>query len=103
MRQLANPHHHILTPGQAADFAAVLHVLADPKRMLILSLLAHHGPLRNADLIPHLHLTQPAVSHHLGKLQKAGFVARAKATQDGIPYALVPEALDYVASFLRGA
>ena len=101
MRQLANPQYRILTPPQAADFAAVLHVLADPTRLRIVSLLAVNGPMRGTDLAPHVAVTQPTVVHHLGKLLCEGFVTRRKRGRD-VLFTLAPETLDYVASFLAG-
>lgn len=100
MRQLANPHHHILTPSQAEDFAAVLRVLADPVRMRLVSLLIHCGPLRQKDLVGLADLAQPLLSHHLGKLGVEGLAQRVRKGRD-VWFSVPPEALDYVASFLR--
>ena len=101
MRQLANPQYRVLTPPQAADFAAVLRVLADPMRLRIVSLLAVNGPMRGTDLLPHVGITQSGVVHHLAKLRREGFVTRRKTGRD-VHFTLAPEALDYVASFLAG-
>lgn len=100
MRQLASLHHQVLTPAQAENFAVVLRTLGDPSRLRILSLLAQNGPMRGVDIEPLVHLTQPVVSHHLQKLRREGFVTRRVEAHRMVWYALAPEALDYVASFL---
>ena len=101
MRQLANPHHHVLTDEQAEDFAAVLKSLADASRLRLVSLLAQHGPMRQVDLAGHMAISQPVVSHHLTKLIAEGFVRRKRAGRS-VMFSLSAEALDYVASFLAG-
>ena len=100
MRQLANPHHHVLTAADAEDFAAVLRVLADPSRMRLVSLLIHYGPMRQVDLGQHMVITQPVISHHMNKLVREGIVLRVRKGRE-VVFSVPPEALDYVASFLR--
>lgn len=100
MRQLANPHHRVLTGGDAQSLAQVLRVLADPVRVEVLSrLLMSPAGFTTVELSRLVGLSQPAISHHMKRLTEAGFVARRKATH---PYRVVPGALAYVASFLGG-
>jgi ArsR family transcriptional regulator len=101
MRDLHSPMREVLTAGRAADLAAVLRVLADPARLTILSLLAFNGPSRPHHLTPLVGLSQPCVSHHLGKLAKAGLVQRV-ANGRTVLYSLKPEAMQYVGIQLTG-
>jgi ArsR family transcriptional regulator, arsenate/arsenite/antimonite-responsive transcriptional repressor len=86
-------------PEQAAAIAALLGAVADASRVLILSELLHApgGELNARDIESKLELRQPTVSHHLGKLVKAGILQRE---QRG-PYAyfrVAPDALDRIAA-----
>jgi ArsR family transcriptional regulator len=79
---------------QADAVAALLHALADPNRVLIVSALLHApaGELNGRELLEGLDLRQPTVSHHVRKLVRSGIVERE---QRG-PYAyfrVAPEAL----------
>jgi ArsR family transcriptional regulator len=52
--------------------------LADRSRLRILFLLAEHGELNVTAIGEHLGQSQPAVSHHLNQLKKAGLIARRR-------------------------
>ena len=65
-----------LDPDQAEDLAVRLKALADPARLRLLSMLlaAENGEACTCDLVEPLGLSQPTVSHHLGKLAAVGIV-----------------------------
>lgn len=65
-----------LDPEQAEDLAVRLKALADPARLRLLSMLlaAENGEACTCDLVEPLGLSQPTVSHHLGKLAAVGIV-----------------------------
>jgi ArsR family transcriptional regulator, arsenate/arsenite/antimonite-responsive transcriptional repressor len=91
----ANP----VQPAQAAAIAALLGAVADASRVLILSELLHapDGELNARDIEAKLELRQPTVSHHLGKLVRAGILVRE---QRG-PYAyfrIAPDALSKISA-----
>jgi ArsR family transcriptional regulator, arsenate/arsenite/antimonite-responsive transcriptional repressor len=66
-----------LAPGEAEATAALFKALADPHRVRIVNQLANSpGPVCACDFNDTLGLAQPTVSHHLGKLVKAGLVDR---------------------------
>lgn len=78
----------------ATAIAGLLHALANPNRVLIVSALLHApaGELNGRELLERLELRQPTVSHHVRKLVRAGILERE---QRG-PYAyfrVAPEAL----------
>jgi ArsR family transcriptional regulator len=90
-----------LTPTQAADLASILKALADPTRLRLVSMVAAHegGEACVCDLTDPLGLTQPTISHHLKILVDAGIFTRDKRGKWAY-YALVPSALDSLASVL---
>lgn len=49
-------------------------VLSDENRLMILHILFEHGSLNVNDLTERLHLSRPAVSHHLKIMLDAGLV-----------------------------
>lgn len=101
MRQLASPHHRVLTGDDAQAFASVMRVLGDPVRVEVLSrLLTSSTGFGTVELARLVGLSQAAMSHHMKILAEAGFVTRVRATH---PYRVVPGALSYVASFLGGS
>ena len=64
-----------LPDAEAERLAHIAKALSDPNRIRILHLLAgQDGPLCACDVVDHLELSQPTVSHHLGKLKKAGLI-----------------------------
>jgi len=90
-----------LTTSQAADLARILKALADPTRLRLVSMVAAHegGEACVCDLTEPLGLTQPTISHHLKVLVDAGIFTRDKRGKWAY-YALVPSALDALASVL---
>jgi len=58
--------------------AQVFEAIADPTRRALLDLLAQREHSVN-DLVACFHVTQPAVSHHLAILRKAGLVRNRRA------------------------
>jgi ArsR family transcriptional regulator len=68
-----------MSDAEARATAALFKALADPARVRIVNMLAaaEHG-VCVCDLIPHLGLSQPTVSHHLRKLADAGLLERRR-------------------------
>lgn len=53
----------------------IFTVLADENRHLILKLLLEHGKMKVNDITENLHLSRPAVSHHLKIMLQANAVS----------------------------
>ncbi len=67
---------------RAAELAGVLKALADPTRVqMVLTMRAAREPVCICDFTATFSLSQPTVSHHMGKLRAAGLV---EATRRGI-------------------
>ena len=63
----------------AEDGARSLRALADPTRLSMLATLrAAAGPVCICDFVATYGLTQPTISHHMGKLRRAGLVGSQK-------------------------
>lgn len=90
-----------LDAEQAVDLSHRLKAIADPARLRLLSIIAasegHEACVCN--LTEPVGLSQPTVSHHLKVLTDAGFLSRSKRGTWAY-YALVPGALDSLASVL---
>lgn len=68
--------------SRASEIADVLKALADPTRVqIILSLRAAKAPVCVCDFTAAFDLSQPTISHHIGKLREAGLV---EATKQGV-------------------
>lgn len=69
-----------LDDPDAARYAQLFKVLAEPARLRILSQLAAEGcgPISVNELTDLMGLSQPTVSHHLKKLTDAGLLERAR-------------------------
>ena len=67
-----------LRSDDAAELAAGFKVLADPTRLLLLSLIASapSGEMCACDLVAPTGKSQPTVSHHLAILTDAGLLVR---------------------------
>ncbi len=66
----------------AQDAAELLRVLADPTRLsMLVTLRAAAHPVCICDFLTAYGLSQPTISHHMGKLRRAGLVT---AQKDGI-------------------
>ena len=71
-----------LPSAKAEELASVLKALADPTRVqIVLALRDTKEPVCICDLTATFDLSQPTVSHHMGKLREAGLV---EATRRGI-------------------
>ena len=61
--------------AEAADLAGLLHALADPTRLQMVSLLAEHpGEVCVCDITRSFDLDQSTISHHLRLLREAGVI-----------------------------
>ncbi len=91
-----------LDADQAGELARRLKVLADPARLRVLSLLlaADGQGVCTCDLVGPLGLSQPTVTHHLGRLVSVGLV-RGERRGRWTWYRAVPEALDGLTALLR--
>ena len=56
------------------DFNDFVKAMADETRQRILSLL-QAGEMNESDIVAHLDLTQPTISHHLSLLRRANLVS----------------------------
>ena len=66
-----------MSQDEAAVTASLFKALADPARVRIVNMLAAaEDGVCVCDLVPHLGLSQPTVSHHLRKLADAGLLHR---------------------------
>lgn len=54
-----------------ARWVEIFSALASEQRLRIVELLAH-GEVQCQEILKHVDLSQPAVSYHLGKLERAG-------------------------------
>lgn len=77
---------------QAMEQARLLHALADPTRLLILSVLGRHGGMVCVnEMVESLeNWNQPTISHHLATLKSAGLVTCRKKGLCGY-YRLCPD------------
>lgn len=78
MRDLKSPFSGPLDSHEAADLAEVLHALANPSRLRIVSLLASGEASYVQQLVDPLDLTQGTVSHHVAGLVEAGLLTRGE-------------------------
>ncbi|HJG43617.1 ArsR/SmtB family transcription factor [Corynebacterium phoceense] len=92
----------LLEESDAARFAALFGLLADPTRLRLLSQIADAGcaPMSIGDLVALTGLTQPTVSHHLKRLTEAGLLTRTKEGRT-VTHAVVPEAFAELRSVLQ--
>lgn len=80
-----------LKPAGVSAAVTLLKALADPARLQIMAALREAGdPVCVCDFTAALNLSQPTISHHIGKLRQAGLV---KVTREGIWsfYELAPD------------
>lgn len=87
--------------GEAGDLAAALKVLADPVRLRLISLIkaSPDGQALTRDLVEQLAVSQPTVSHHLGVLWEAGFLARERDGRQ-TRYSIVDDAFTAISQVL---
>jgi len=68
--------HPSMRAEEASDLAGLLHALADPTRLQMVSLLAEHpGEVCVCDITRSFALDQSTISHHLRLLREAGVIA----------------------------
>ena len=65
----------------AARAAAMLRVLGNEHRLLVLCLLIEHGELSVSALLEHVPLSQSALSQHLAKMREEGLVGFRREAQ----------------------
>ena len=82
------------------ELSALLKVVAEPARMRILDLLNRRGQMTVTRLMPLLHLSQPAVSHHLAALRGADLVVRERSGREAL-YALNVDAMARVSELIH--
>ncbi len=78
---------------------AVFAALADPTRRRVLRLVAERGPTSATLLQRELPVTRQAIVKHLVVLSRAGLVTGRRTGQE-VRYALVPEKLEHVSSWI---
>jgi DNA-binding transcriptional ArsR family regulator len=83
-------------PDDLREIRIFHKALADVNRLRIVRRLAD-GPASVGDLIDHVGLSQPLVSHHLRRLREAGLVVSRRAGRETI-CSLRPEAFGEVAA-----
>jgi DNA-binding transcriptional ArsR family regulator len=86
----------VLQPDDLRELRAFHKALADVNRLRIVRRLAE-GEASVADLIAHVGLSQPLVSHHLKRLRVAGLVETRRVGRETI-CTLRPEAFGEVAA-----
>ncbi len=82
------------------DLDAIFAALADPTRRAILATLAH-GEASVMELAEPFDMSQPAITKHLGVLERAGLITRRKEGQRR-PCKLEPKRLAELARWLGG-
>ena len=66
-------------------------MLADENRHEILDLLITHGKMNVNDITEHMHLSRPAVSHHLRLMLQAGVVQVEKVGKERFYFATLEQ------------
>ncbi len=85
---------------QAERLAAVAKALGDPVRLQLVDVLRKHaGKVCVCELVPLFDISQPTLSHHLGKLRAAGIV---DSERKGLwaYYYVIPDALKELSAWL---
>lgn len=84
----------------AERIAALAKALGDPVRVHVLDVLRRSGePLCQCELSPLFGISQPTLSHHLGKLAAAGLIDVERRHRWAY-YSVRPEALQEIATWL---
>ena len=85
---------------QAIRIAEVAKALGDPVRLQLVDVLRKHaGEVCVCELVPLFDISQPTLSHHLGKLRAAGLVDSERRGLWAYYY-VKPEALEDLAAWL---
>jgi ArsR family transcriptional regulator len=101
VRGAARPQPREIDDHRVTGLVELLKAVADPTRLHMLAILAGSGsPVCVCDLTATFQLSQPTISHHMGKLRRAGLIS---STKIGIwvHYELRPEAQETVRSILE--
>jgi ArsR family transcriptional regulator len=86
--------------AQAARMAEVAKALGDPVRLQLVDVLRKHaGKVCVCELVPLFEISQPTLSHHLGKLRAAGIVDSERRGLWAYYY-VKPEALKELSAWL---
>ncbi len=90
-----------LTPNEAAEITLRLQALADPVRVMIVSILAGREDhrLTTRELAPAVSVGEATVSHHLKRLAEAGIVSKRREGAR-VFYGLDVSAVRAVSAFL---
>jgi ArsR family transcriptional regulator len=84
----------------AIRMAAVAKALGDPVRLQLVDVLRMHaGKVCVCELVPLFDISQPTLSHHLGKLRAAGIVDSERRGLWAYYY-VKPEALEELSTWL---
>ncbi|HUA75133.1 MAG TPA: metalloregulator ArsR/SmtB family transcription factor, partial [Solirubrobacteraceae bacterium] len=85
---------------EAVRMALVAKALGDPVRLQLVDVLRQHaGKVCVCELVPLFDISQPTLSHHLGKLRAAGLVDSERRGLWAYYY-VVPGALEGLAEWL---
>jgi ArsR family transcriptional regulator len=85
---------------QAARMAEVAKALGDPVRLQLVDVLRKHaGKVCVCELVPLFDISQPTLSHHLGKLRAAGVVDSERRGLWAYYY-VKPDALNELSAWL---
>jgi ArsR family transcriptional regulator, arsenate/arsenite/antimonite-responsive transcriptional repressor len=86
---------------QALRMAEVAKALGDPIRLQLVDVLHKHaGKVCVCELLPLFEISQPTLSHHLGKLRDAGIVASERKGLWAYYY-VIGDALTELSAWLR--
>lgn len=93
-----------IPPDQVADTmqrcTPLFFALGEPARQRILMLLTEHDELNVNQLTERLHLSRPAISHHLKILRQAGLVEVRKAGVENFHRLTIEPAIELLAQFV---
>ena len=85
---------------RAARMAVVAKALGDPVRVQLVDVLRRHaGKVCVCELVPLFDISQPTLSHHLGKLRAAGIVDSERRGLWAYYY-VIPGALEELSAWL---
>lgn len=92
-------HEHTLT--LLKDCIPIFTVLADENRHLILKLLLENGKMNVNDLTDNLHLSRPAVSHHLKIMLQANAVSVEQVGKERFYAIAIADEIDKLAKLVE--
>ena len=74
--------HQLFREERAGEAAAMLRVLGNEQRLLILCLLIEHREMTVGALLEHVPLSQSALSQHLARMREEGHVEFRREAQN---------------------